>query len=57
MKDDNRARRIKIIKAFITVLLTLGVYPIALLSVDSSTALKIFIASTIGVILIECRDP
>ena len=57
MKDDNRARRIKIIKAFITVLLTLGVYPIALLSVNLPTALKIFIASTIGVILIECRDP
>lgn len=57
MKDDNRARRIKIIKAFVCILLTLGVYPMALLSVDSSTALKIFIASTIGVILIECSDP
>lgn len=57
MKDDNRARRIKYIKIFIAVLLTLGVYPIALLSVDSSTALKIFIASTIGVIIIECSNP
>lgn len=57
MKDDNRARRIKYIKIFITVLLALGVYPIALLSVDIPTALKIFIASTIGVILIECSDP
>lgn len=57
MKDDNRARRIKIIKAFVCVLLALGVYPMALLSVDSSTALKIFIASTIGVMIIECSDP
>ena len=43
MKDANRARRAKYIKAFITVLLALGVYPIALLVVDPSTALKIFI--------------
>lgn len=57
MKDANRARLSKYIQAFIGVLLALGVYPMALLSVDPSTALKIFIASTIGVILIECSDP
>lgn len=51
MKDANRARRIKVIKAFVCVLLALGVYPIALLSVDSPTALKIFIVVNVPLLL------
>ena len=51
MKDDNRARRIKIIKAFVCVLLALGVYPMALLSVDPSTALKIFIVVNVPLLI------